>query len=100
MTAKADGLARLSQVAGEARRLLGERDRVMVAVRGDGASWREIGEAVGMTHTGARRIVQRLQESGACGYCGRPSTFDEPCCGDCEGALCAKDFAEAHRVAR
>lgn len=55
----ADTRKLLARTAQKAREATAERDRLVREAAAQGASLRELGDAIGMTHTGVRRILQR-----------------------------------------
>ena len=62
-----DGLSpetrrRLRDVAQRAANAARERDELIVVARAEGATLREIGAAVGLTHGGVRKVLERVSQ--------------------------------------
>ncbi len=59
MTLSATHKARLTRTGKALAKAKQERDAAVVAAHRDGASLREIGEAVGLTHAAVKRVLDR-----------------------------------------
>ena len=65
-TAQSDSTHKLRLIRGELEDLLLARDKLIREARNNGMTFREIGNAVGLSHTGVEKIIKgsRVQDSG------------------------------------
>jgi hypothetical protein len=52
-------LVDVQRVSSSARSVVAERDRLIRAARAEGASWRELSDASGLSRSGVRRVCER-----------------------------------------
>lgn len=61
VTAEDEVITKLTKTSAKAERMLSERDKLIVRAYAMGVSLRRIGNAVGMTHVGIKKLVDRHQ---------------------------------------